>query len=90
MAFIIQLVIIIAIFYFLLIRPHRQEQKRHREMVAALDKGDRVVTSGGLIGEIVHVDGDELTLKTGDVRVIVERPRIARLQDAPEGAASRK
>ncbi len=47
MVFFIQLIAIIAIFYFLLIRPQRKEQQRHRNMVAGLKKGDRVVTAGG-------------------------------------------
>ena len=79
MALIIQLVLVVAIFYFLLILPQRREQKRHREMLAALRAGDTVVTSGGLIGEIVQLKDDQVTLKSGDARVVVERARIARL-----------
>jgi preprotein translocase subunit YajC len=83
MAFLIQLVAIIAIFYFILIVPHRREQKRHREMIAALKKGDEVVTSGGLIGEIVQMGEEKLTIKSGEARVVVERARIARLASEP-------
>ena len=78
MALLIQLVLLIAIFYFILILPQRREQKRHREMIAALRPGDSVVTAGGLIGEIVQLKDDELTLKTGEARVLVERARIAK------------
>jgi preprotein translocase subunit YajC len=83
MGLLIQLVFIIAIFYFLLILPQRREQKRHREMLAALNRGDQVVTMGGLVGEIVHLKDDLVTLKTGEARVVVERARIARLMTAP-------
>jgi preprotein translocase subunit YajC len=83
MAFLIQLVAIIAIFYFILIVPHRREQKRHREMIAALKKGDEVVTNGGLIGEIVQMGDEKLTIKSGEARVVVERARIARLASEP-------
>lgn len=86
MALIIQLVLIVAIFYFLLIMPQRREQKRHREMIAALKPGDEVVTMGGLVGDIVTVKDDRVTLKTGDARVVVERARIARLAAAPATA----
>jgi preprotein translocase subunit YajC len=79
MALIIQLVLVVAIFYFLLIMPQRREQKRHREMLDALRPGDSVVTTGGLIGEIIQIADDRVTLKTGDARVVVERARIARL-----------
>ena len=86
MGWIIQLVAIVAIFYFLLILPQRREQKRHREMLAALRPGDKVVTAGGLVGDIVALAEDVVTLKTGDARVMVDRGRIARLVDAPRAA----
>lgn len=78
MALIIQLVLIVAIFYFLLIMPQRREQKRHREMLAALTTGDRIVTSGGVIGEIIQIKDDQVTLKSGESRLLVERVRIAK------------
>jgi preprotein translocase subunit YajC len=80
---IIQVVIVFAIMYFLLIMPQRREQKRHRQMLAELKRGDEVVTAGGLIGEIVHINETAVTLKTGEARVVVERARIARLQNPP-------
>lgn len=78
MALLIQLVLVVAIFYFLLILPQRREQKRHREMLAALKPGDSVVTNGGLIGEIIQLKDTEVTLKSGEARLLVERARIAR------------
>jgi preprotein translocase subunit YajC len=78
MALIIQLVLIVAIFYFLLILPQRREQKRHREMLAELRPGDEVVTSGGVIGEVVQLKDDRVTLKSGDSRLLVEKARVAR------------
>lgn len=75
----IPLIAFIAILYFLLIRPQRREQKRHQEMVAALKRGDRVVTLGGLVGEIQQLTDEEVTLKSGDARLVVERARVARL-----------
>lgn len=50
------LALIFAVFYFLLIRPQQQAAKRHREKVAAVKKGDQVVTGGGLVGKVVRVD----------------------------------
>jgi preprotein translocase subunit YajC len=75
---IIQLVLIVAIFYFVLVMPQRREAKRHREMLETLRPGDAVVTSGGLIGEIVQLKAAQVTLKTGAARVGGERSRIAR------------
>ena len=83
--FMIQLVAIIAIMYFLLIRPQQMARRRHAEMLAALKKGDEVMTEGGIIGQIVHITEDRLTLRTGEnTRIIVARPKIARVFTAPE------
>lgn len=79
MVFVIQLAAIIAIFYFLLIRPQRKLQKQHQEMLAALKRGDEVMTEGGLIGEVVHLTEDRVTIKSGDTRVVVARGKILRV-----------
>jgi preprotein translocase subunit YajC len=82
----IMLFAFIAIFYFLLIRPQRQQQKRHNEMVQSLRRGDEVATVGGIIGRVIHVKDDRITIKTADdTRLVVERDKIARtLAAAPE------
>ena len=67
-----------AIFYFLIIRPQRQQQKQHEAMVQGLNRGDEVVTVGGVIGKIVHVADDRVVIKSGDTRVEVERSKIGR------------
>lgn len=50
------LILLFAVFYFLLIRPQQQQMKRHRAKVAAVQKGDQVVTGGGLVGKVTRVD----------------------------------
>jgi preprotein translocase subunit YajC len=68
---------IFAIFYFLLIRPQRKQQKDHDDMVAALSKGDEVASVGGIIGKIVHLTDDRVTIRTGgDTRLEIERSKI--------------
>jgi preprotein translocase subunit YajC len=85
---VLQIVVIGAVFYWLLIKPQRDERKRHQAMVAALKKGDEVVTVGGIIGTIVHVDDDRVTVKTGEnTRLVVERQKVSRLV-GPGGAIS--
>jgi len=60
----------IAIFYFLLIRPQMRQQKAHREKIASVKKGDQVVTAGGLVGKVVKVDDDYADIELAkDVRV---------------------
>lgn len=70
---ILPIVLMIAVFYFLLLRPQQQARKRHMDMIAALKKGDVVVTSGGLIGKVKSVAEDELRVELApnvDVRVV--------------------
>ena len=55
----IPLILIFVIFYFFLIRPHQKKIKEHKLMVAALKRGDEVVTSGGIVGNIERVLGDD-------------------------------
>ncbi len=75
--FLFQIAALIAIFYFMLIRPQRRQQARHRQLLASLQRGDRVVTSGGIVGEVVHMKDDEVTVKSGESRFIVLRANIA-------------
>jgi preprotein translocase subunit YajC len=76
--FIVQIVIMVAIFWFLLIRPQQKEQKRHQEMLSAIKRGDEIVTSGGLVGRVDKVQEDRLTVTTGDkTKVTVQRSRVA-------------
>ena len=79
--FLVQMMLIFAIFYFLLIRPQSKERERHENMLKGIKKGDEIVTNGGIIGKVVHVDGNTLTVKTGDTRVAVDRGRIAVVRD---------
>ena len=68
-----------AILYFLLWRPQRQQQKRQEEMVRGLKRGDEVSTVGGIVGRIIHVKEDRLTIKTADdTRVVIERDKVSR------------
>ena len=60
---IIFLVLIFAVFYFLLIRPQRKRQKEHQELVEELKRGDRVITIGGIYGQIESISEDSIVLK---------------------------
>ena len=52
------LFLIFAIFYFLLIRPQQKRAKQHKEMVAAVQRGDKIITSGGIKGKVIKVVND--------------------------------
>lgn len=82
----IPLVLIFVVFYFLIIRPQQKKAKDHRAMVEALKRGDRVVTSGGMIGTVSRVINErELSLEIADnVRVRVMKGMIAEIMAKTE------
>ena len=74
------LVGMVAIFYFLLIRPQQKKTKEHRRMVTALAKGDEVITNGGILGRITKVNDGFLHVEISDgIEVRVQRIAIAQL-----------
>ena len=64
--------------WFLLIRPQRRMHEQHQKMLGDLKRGDEVMTEGGIIGTVVHMAEDRVTLKTGETRIVVARGKIAR------------
>ena len=62
---IVWLVIMVALFYFMLIRPQKKKEKADRQLRASLQAGDKIVTIGGFTGRILSVKDDEVTLETG-------------------------
>lgn len=78
------LIVIFAVFYFMLIRPQMKRSKEHRQLVSQLSKGDEVVTNGGLLGRITEVSESFITLEVADkVQVRVQRQAIANIM--PKG-----
>ena len=75
--FLLQLALIFAIIYFLMIRPKVKQEKQHREQVSQLKKGDEVVTAGGIVGQVIHVKENRITVKSGESRLVVLRDRVA-------------
>lgn len=80
---VVQFAAIIGIFYFLLIRPQRKAQQRHKALLSELKRGDQVMTEGGILGEVVHLAEEKITIKSGDTRLVVVRGKIARVLNAP-------
>jgi len=71
--------VLFAIFYFLVIRPQQKQQKAHAKMLTELEKGDKIITNGGLICEVVKPEDDFIRVKLNDdVIVRVSRDFIAK------------
>ena len=76
------LIVLFGIFYFLVIRPEQKRVKKHREMLESLKKGDKIVTNGGLIAEIVRVEKDFFKIKLDDkVEARLDKESIVRKLD---------
>jgi len=77
----IMLVLMFAIFYFLLIRPQQKRAKQHRELVSALKPGDQIVTAGGLYGKVAAVEETTVTIEiaTG-VKIKMNRASITEVK----------
>lgn len=78
------LIVIFAVFYFMLIRPQMKRSKEHRQLVKQLGKGDEVVTNGGLLGRITDVSESFITLEIADnVQVKLQRQSVTNIM--PKG-----
>ncbi len=76
-------IVIFVLFYFLLVAPQQKKNKQRKEMIDNLKKGERVMTTGGLMGTVVNLSPDVLTLQVADgVRVKVKRTYVEEVQAA--------
>lgn len=81
-------ILIFIVFYLLLILPQQRKQKKHRAMLEALKKGDRILTTGGLIGSVAAITKDVVTVEVANnVRVKLRREYVAELLTEPEEGA---
>ncbi|MFH1842839.1 MAG: preprotein translocase subunit YajC [bacterium] len=72
------IIVMFAIIYFLMIRPQQKRHKKHQEMLKSLKKGDRIVTSGGLIAKVLNVKDDRLVATIAEgVKVEIARNSVA-------------
>lgn len=92
--------LIFLIFYFVIMGPQRKQRQQHETALKAIKRGDEIVTSGGIVGEVVHIrettkDGqpvpgmdDRITIKSGESRLVVERGRIGRVTSRASGTTT--
>lgn len=69
------LVVLFAIFYFLVIRPQQKQAKAHKAMLSSLAKGDKIVTNGGFICEVIKPEDDFIKVKLNDENVVAKIAR---------------
>ena len=87
----VPIILMFVIFYFLLIRPQQKKAKDHLTMIANLKKGDRVITSGGIYGQIISLDEGTANVEIAEkVRIKVARSNISGLIQETHPAPSKK
>ena len=77
----VPLILMFAIFYFLLIRPQQKKAKEHKAMLESIKKGDNVVTAGGIYARVFEVQDDVLVLDLGETKVRVGRSFVSAVID---------
>ena len=98
---VLQFALIIAIIYFVMIRPQQKQRQKHEAALRALKRGDEVVTAGGIVGEVIHIRemstdakanrmDDRVTIKSAESRLVVERGRITRIIGTASTSSSAK
>jgi len=70
LASMLPLIVLFGIFYFLIIRPQQKQSKQHKEMIAELKKGDQIVTTGGLMCEVVKPEEDFIKVKLNEDTIV--------------------
>ena len=85
---VIMMVVMVAVFYFMLIRPENKRKKEAEQMRSAVKKGDKIVTIGGIVGTVVDVKENKFVMETGadQVRIELEKWAISSNQTAADNA----
>ena len=77
------LIFLFGIFYFLIIRPQQKQQKEHASMLDSLEKGDEILTTGGLYAQIIKVEEDFIKIKLNDTSIVkLDRNFVSRKVEA--------
>lgn len=77
----VPLLLLVAVFYFALIRPQQKKQKNHAQLLKTIRPGDKVVTSGGIVGIVVSVKDKTLSLRSADAKFEVTKAAIAEITE---------
>ena len=80
----IPLIVLVAIFYFLIIRPRQKQEKAHRNMIESLQKGDKIITNGGIICEVIKSESDFIKVKLNEENITakISKDFVAKKIDA--------
>lgn len=84
--FLVQIGAIVAVMYFLFIRPQAVARKKAEAMLAALKKGDEVMTAGGIVGKVRDIREALITIESGTATLVVDRARIIRVGNQTSAA----
>ena len=82
------MVLLVIVFYFVLIRPQQKRAKQQAQLISALKSGDKVITTGGIIGTVIAVKDTTVTLKTFDAKMEVTKASVTQILEGSTALAS--
>ena len=77
----VPLVLLVVVFYFILIRPQQKKAKEHQQLLKTVKPGDKVLTSGGVLGVIITVKEKTVTLRSADAKLEITKSAIAEITE---------
>jgi preprotein translocase subunit YajC len=77
----VPLVLLVVVFYFVLIRPQQKKAKEHQQLLKTVKPGDKVVTSGGILGVVITVKDKTITLRSADAKLEITKSAIAEVTE---------
>jgi len=77
----VPLVLLVVVFYFVLIRPQQKKSKQHQQMLKTVKPGDKILTSGGILGVVITVKEKSVTLRSADAKFEVTKSAIAEITE---------
>ena len=77
----VPMILLVVVFYFILIRPQQKKAKQHAELLKAVKPGDKVVTSGGILGVIITVKEKTVSIRSADAKLEITKSAIAEITE---------
>ena len=85
----VPLVLMVVVFYFLLIRPQQKKQKEHDKLLKTLRSGDKIVTSGGIVGVVITVKETSVNIRSNDSKLEIQKTAVTQVTErGAEGSAA--
>ena len=83
----VPLILLLVVFYFILIRPQQKKAKEHQKLLTTLSSGDKVMTSGGVIGTIINVKEKTVTVRSADTKLEISKAAVSEILERRDSSS---